>query len=84
MPPKRKVKAEKMDARKTREPVSNHTTPTPPTKDETAATQVMNEALEEVLMSPPTTEAPDLAPSASPPHTTASPPTTNAHPESTD
>jgi len=42
-----------MAARKTREPVSNHPTPTPPSKAETAATQAMNEALDEVLMSPP-------------------------------
>ena len=52
MPPKRKVKAGKMDARKTREPVSNHPTPIPPTETETAATDAMFEALGEVLTTP--------------------------------
>jgi len=58
MPPKRKVKAGKMDARKTREPVSNHPTPIPPTEAETAATEAMIEALDEVLMTPPPTISP--------------------------
>jgi len=61
MPPKRKVKSGKMDARKTREPVSNHPIPTPPTEAETAATQAMNEALDEVLMTPPPTSSPSEA-----------------------
>ena len=61
MPPKRKVKFVKMDARKSREPVSNHPTPTPPTGAETAATRAMNEALDEALLSSP------LSPPSSPP-----------------
>jgi len=71
MPPKRKVKSGKMEARKTRELVSNHPTPTLPTEAETATTQAMNEALDEVLMAddhtvpPPTAELFELRESES-------------------
>ena len=70
MPPKRKVKSGKMDARKTREQVSNHPTPTALAEAGTAAARAMNEALDGVLMSPtPTTPTP--APIVPQPHTLA-------------
>ena len=53
MPPKPEVKSGKMDARKTREPVSNHPIATPATAAESSATQTMNEAQDEGLMAPP-------------------------------
>lgn len=54
MPPKRKVKAGKMDTRKSRQPVTGHPKPGSPTSAETANTKEMNEALAEVLISAPT------------------------------
>ena len=46
------MKSGKMDTRKSRVPVSNLPAPTPPNRAEVAATQEMNEALDEVSMSP--------------------------------
>jgi len=58
MPPKRKVKSGKIDKRKTRQPVAGHPNPAPATECEVAATQAMNEALDEFPLSatlPPST-----------------------------
>jgi len=83
MPAKRKVKSGKMDARKTREPVSNHPTPTLATEAETAATQAMNEALDEVHLTPPQPPTFDTPPPEIPSRASSPSPQTSMAPDNT-